>query len=116
MVESAIESGSAPAADPEVNPGANPGDDIVTDVVVLGGGLAGLTMAAALATAGEMTTLIAPAKPYDLRETPAAAALLATLHEEGFRTAWEPISGLPGVPAHHGLRIDWSPAPLPIRG
>lgn len=74
------------------------------------------TRLAALATAGEMTTLIAPAKPYDLRETPAAAALLATLHEEGFRTAWEPISGLQGVPAHHGLRIDWSPAPLPIRG
>ena len=43
MVESGIESGTAPLA--------TPGDDIVTDVVVLGGGLAGLTMAGILSLA-----------------------------------------------------------------
>jgi 2-octaprenyl-6-methoxyphenol hydroxylase len=44
-------------------------DRIATDIAVVGGGLAGLAAAAALARTGRSVTLIAPARPPDRRTT-----------------------------------------------
>lgn len=92
MVETRVESGAAPAAGPT--------DDIVTDVVVLGGGLAGLTMAAALATAGVPVVCIDRDSPdthrrddFDIRTTAIAYGSMKVLDGAGVWAFLEPDAG-----------------------
>ncbi|MFL7902985.1 UbiH/UbiF/VisC/COQ6 family ubiquinone biosynthesis hydroxylase [Azospirillum argentinense] len=80
--------------------GTTAAQEITTDVVVLGGGLAGLSMAAALATAGVPVVCIDRDSPdrqagddFDIRTTAVAYASMKVLEGAGVWKHMEPYAG-----------------------